>query len=83
MPEDDVNTTGWRLTDSGEEPTLLMRDLRNMTGFDHVGCTAHDAVECIGSYREAVEQMLTYEQTGGDGWWKGWEMLKAVYNGER
>lgn len=26
-----------------------------------------------------VRQMLTYEQAGGDGWWKGWEMLKAAY----
>ena len=33
----------------------------------------------IGDYRRAVEQMLTYEQSGGDGWRKGWEMLKAVY----
>ena len=26
-----------------------------------------------------IEQMLAYEQAGGEGWWKGWEMLKAAY----
>ena len=31
------------------------------------------------SWRAAVEQMLAYEQAGGDGWWRGWEMLKAAY----
>jgi hypothetical protein len=31
------------------------------------------------SYFEAVEQMLAYEDAGGDGWWKGWEMLKAAH----
>jgi hypothetical protein len=29
-------------------------------------------------YREAVEQMLAYEQAGGDGWWKGWDRLKSI-----
>jgi hypothetical protein len=27
----------------------------------------------------AIEMMLAYEQAGGDGWWKGWEALKAAY----
>jgi hypothetical protein len=31
------------------------------------------------SYFEAVEQMLAYEDAGGDGWWKGWEVLKAAH----
>lgn len=30
-------------------------------------------------FAAGVEQMLAYEQAGGDGWWKGWEMLKAAY----
>lgn len=30
-------------------------------------------------YDAGVEQMLAYEQAGGDGWWKGWEMLKAAH----
>jgi hypothetical protein len=35
------------------------------------------------SYFEAVEQMLAYEDAGGDGWWKGWEMLKAAHAGAK
>ena len=27
----------------------------------------------------ACETMLVNEQCGGDGWWKGFEMLKAAY----
>lgn len=27
----------------------------------------------------AAEQMITHEDGGGDGWWKGFEMLKAAY----
>ena len=30
-------------------------------------------------YFAGVEQMLLHEQCGGDGWWKGWEMLKAAH----
>ena len=30
-------------------------------------------------YAAAVEQMLAHEQAGGDGWWKGFEMLKAAH----
>ena len=30
-------------------------------------------------WRAAVEQMLAWEKEGGDGWWKGFEMLKAAY----
>lgn len=30
-------------------------------------------------YAAAVEQMLAHEQSGGDGWWKGFEMLKAAH----
>jgi hypothetical protein len=25
------------------------------------------------------KMMITHEHAGGDGWWKGWEMLKAAY----
>lgn len=28
----------------------------------------------------AVEQMLAHEDDGGDGWWKGWGMLKAAHS---
>ena len=31
------------------------------------------------NYRGAVEQMLAHEQSGGDGWWKGWGLLKAAH----
>lgn len=31
------------------------------------------------AYAAAVEQMLAYEDAGGDGWWKGWDMLKAAH----
>ena len=30
-------------------------------------------------FAAGVEQMLAHEQAGGDGWWKGWDMLKAAY----
>lgn len=30
-------------------------------------------------YHAAAEQMLAHEQGGGDGWWKGFEMLKAAH----
>lgn len=33
----------------------------------------------IEEYAAAVEQMLAHEQSGGDGWWKGFEMLKAAH----
>jgi hypothetical protein len=36
----------------------------------------------VEQYRAGVEQMLAYEQAGGDGWWKGWDMLKAAYQEE-
>lgn len=29
--------------------------------------------------RSAFEQMVENEEGGGDGWWKGWEMLKAAH----
>lgn len=38
--------------------------------------------EQIERLRAGVEQMLANEQAGGDGWWKGWEMLKAAYSEE-
>jgi hypothetical protein len=31
------------------------------------------------NYWAGVEQMLANEDRGGDGWWKGWEMLKAAH----
>lgn len=37
-------------------------------------------------YAAAAEQMIAHEQAGGDGWWKGFEMLKAAHakaNGSR
>jgi hypothetical protein len=30
-------------------------------------------------YAAGVEQMLAHEQAGGEGWWAGWEMLKAAH----
>lgn len=30
-------------------------------------------------YYQAVEQLLAHYQAGGDGWWKGIEMLKAAH----
>ena len=30
-------------------------------------------------YFDGVAQMLLNEDSGGDGWWKGWEMLKAAH----
>lgn len=30
-------------------------------------------------YFAGVEKMLANEQCGGDGWWEGWEMLKAAH----
>lgn len=27
----------------------------------------------------AVDQMRAHEDAGGEGWWKGWEMLKAAH----
>ncbi len=44
--------------------------------------TAKEAVARVEQYRAGVEQMLAYEQAGGDGWWKGWDMLKAAYQEE-
>lgn len=31
-------------------------------------------------YAAAVQQMLFNEDAGGEGWWKGWEMLKAAHS---
>lgn len=44
-------------------------------------CKASDFNEPDQLYdlRAGVEQMLAHEQAGGDGWWTGWEMLKAAY----
>lgn len=36
-------------------------------------------IEAAPDYHEAVEQMLAHEKGGGDGWWKGFEMLKAAH----
>ena len=30
-------------------------------------------------YFEAVEQMIANEQCGGDGWWAGWDAIKAAH----
>lgn len=30
-------------------------------------------------FAAGVEVMITHEESGGDGWWRGWEMLKAAY----
>lgn len=30
-------------------------------------------------FAAAAEQMIAHEQSGGDGWWNGFEMLKAAY----
>jgi len=30
-------------------------------------------------FAAGVAQMLANEDCGGDGWWKGWDMLKAAY----
>ncbi len=30
-------------------------------------------------YAAGVERMLAHESSGGDGWWSGWEMLKAAH----
>lgn len=30
-------------------------------------------------YFDAVEKMLANEQCGGDGWWKGWDAIKAAH----
>jgi len=32
----------------------------------------------VRALRKAAEQMLFYEDAGGDGWWRGWAMLKAA-----
>ena len=34
-------------------------------------------------YEAGVALMLAHEQSGGDGWWKGWEMVKAAYSSGR
>lgn len=31
-------------------------------------------------YYAGMERMLAHEQAGGDGWWKGWEMLKEAHS---
>lgn len=30
-------------------------------------------------YFDGVERMLAFETSGGDGWWKAWEMVKAAH----
>ena len=36
-------------------------------------------IAAVPDYAAAAEQMITHEQAGGDGWWKGFEMLKAAH----
>jgi hypothetical protein len=36
-------------------------------------------IEAAPDYAEGVRQMLVNEQHGGDGWWAGWETLKAAH----
>jgi hypothetical protein len=36
-------------------------------------------IEAAPDYAAGVEKMLHNEQCGGDGWWGGWEMLKAAH----
>ena len=56
------------------KPDRLMSSVMSM---------AQDAVDRVEQYRAGVEQMLAHEDAGGDGWWKGWSMLKAVYAEEK
>ena len=37
------------------------------------------SVESAPDYAAGVEQMLLNEQCGGDGWWAGWDMVKAAH----
>jgi hypothetical protein len=30
-------------------------------------------------YYEATQVMLANEQSGGDGWWRGWELMKEAH----
>lgn len=30
-------------------------------------------------FAAGIEMMITHEEGGGDGWWRGWQMLKAAY----
>lgn len=33
----------------------------------------------IKDFSDGVEMMITHEESGGYGWWRGYEMLKAAY----
>lgn len=33
----------------------------------------------VADFAAGVEEMITWEHAGGDGWWKGWAMLKAAF----
>lgn len=48
-------------------------------------CKASDLGEPDQLYelRAGVEQMRAHAELGGEGWWKGWEMLKAAYDAAR
>lgn len=49
---------------------------------DGVRADANDDARLIAAapdYAAAVEQMLAHEESGGDGWWRGWEMLRAAH----
>ncbi len=67
-----------------EKSESYMTEEEPPEGFGEPELFARDPhLEKLAAYNAAVEQMLAYEQAGGDGWWKGWKMLKAVYNAER
>lgn len=36
-------------------------------------------IACAPDFAAAAEQMMAHEDAGGDGWWIGYEMLKAAY----
>ena len=57
--------------------------IRGMTEMAERYTAAMDkASATIGLYQGGVEQMLSHEQAGGVGWWKGWDMLKAAHEKE-
>ncbi len=74
--------SGWNhcfglVSDSGEDVMIA-------TGDDHsswieISDADRRLIAAAPDYAAGMEQMLVNEDCGGDGWWKGWEMLKAAH----
>ena len=73
----------------GETPSLV-EDNHNHAKIAFVAIPAANralspapVAEAMVKMREGAEMMLAHEDAGGDGWWRGWDMIKTALDEAR